>query len=220
MQDLLIVLLVAALGGSVVSFMVMARRQRRRSRAMAAQARQLNMRFSRDDPFDLPGLYGRFALIASGHSPRAHNVTYGRVNGRSVRAFDFRYECGHGISRLARHYSVVVVEMDRPLTAALMWHEQDVPAAPLALQRHHWRQESWLCRGDRTMAKALGAVVGDTLAPMSIETQGGAVLVWQAVQGRPKAYARQFIDLARVSDLAIRAVCDLSAAGQGEDSVT
>ncbi len=213
-------LLVVALGGSVVSFLVMARRQRRRSRALARQAHQLDLRFSRDDPFDLPGLYGRFAMIAGGHSPHAHNVAYGRVGGRSVRAFDFRYECGHGISRLVRHYNVVVVEMERALSPVLMWHEQDVAAAPLALQRQHWRLESWLCRGDRATAKALRIVGEDSLSPRSMETQGSAVMAWQAVDGQGSAYVEQFIDLARVSDLAIQALDALPQALQGEDSVT
>lgn len=219
MQSLLIVLLVVALGGSMMSFLVMARRQRRRCGALTRQARQLNLRFSRDDPFGLDALYGRFALIAGGHSPHAHNVAYGRVNGRAVRAFDFHNECGHGISRLARHYSVLVVEMDRDLPAVVMWHEQDVAAAPLSLQRHHWRLESWLCRGDRAVARALNVIGADSLAPRSMETHGGAVMVWQAVEGKGKAYAGQYIDLARVSDLVVRALSE-PAAPQEEDSIT
>ncbi|MCE5277293.1 MAG: hypothetical protein ABFD92_15535 [Planctomycetaceae bacterium] len=219
MQYLLIVVLAVAMGGSVVSFLVMARRQRRRCGALTRQACQLNLRFSRDDPFGLDALYGRFALIAGGHSPHAHNVAYGRVNGHAVRAFDFHNECGHGISRLARHYSVLVVEMDRDLPSVLMWHEQDVAAAPLALQRHHWRLNSWLCRGDRAVAGALSVIGADTLAPRSMESHGGAVMVWQAVDSKGQAYAGQFIDLARVSDLVVRALSE-PATPQQEDSIT
>ena len=198
-QDLFVILLIGALGVSVVSLVMMGRRQQRRARAMSRCASELGMKFSAEDPFDVPMLYGRFVLMSGGHSPRAENVTYGRMDGRPVRAFDFRYEVGHGTQRSTRHYNAVVVECDMPLPALLMWHENDVVAAPLDVQRDHWRLKRWLCQGDRRLAGALRPVVGELPGDGGGQVDGTSVMLWTAVPSGRKGYASRFADVATVS---------------------
>jgi hypothetical protein len=118
-------LLIAVLVAAVISFVVMGLAKVRRSRSLARAAHQRGNRFFRDDPFDVPRRYAKFALISSGHSPCAHNVTDGRLGGRSARAFDFRCELGHGTRRITRHYSVLVVGAAECPHRLLMWSDAD-----------------------------------------------------------------------------------------------
>jgi len=150
-----IVLLVGVLVASVVSFAIMGLLQRRRTRRIARKAHEMGMRFSSDDPFDMPRRYAGFALMGSGHSPKAGNVTYGRLDGQPVRAFDFRYEVGHGTRRLTRHYSVIVSETDTPTPPVLMWHEQDAECAPLAVRSSDRQTACWRYVGSEAIASAL-----------------------------------------------------------------
>ena len=90
MQVAFIALLIGILIAAVVSFAVMAGMRARRTHTTARISNGLQMRFSPEDPFDVPRRYPDFVLIANGHSPQASNVTYGRLEGHRVRAFDFR----------------------------------------------------------------------------------------------------------------------------------
>jgi len=152
---LFVALLILVLVAAVLSFAVMGIAQSRRRGRLARRAHKMGLRFSADDPFDVPGRYGRFAVIAGGHGPRAHNVTYGRIAGVPVRTFDFRYEVGHGTRRLTRRYDVVVFELDLDLPIVLMWHELDLHAAPLPTRRAQGRAGRWVCCGDRALATVL-----------------------------------------------------------------
>ena len=151
-----IVLLVGILLAAVVWFAALGILQHRRTRMLARKAHQLGLRFSDQDPFDVPRRYADFAIVGCGHSPRAHNVTYGRLDGLVVRAFDFRYEIGHGTRRAARHYNVAVLEADVALPAILMWNDVDAEYAPIALRQGQGRIACWSVLGDESAAAQLG----------------------------------------------------------------
>lgn len=168
LQIIFVILLVAVLVGAVVSFIAMAIMQTLRMRRAGQEAHALNMRFSAEDLFDVPRRFADFALISSGHSPRASNVVYGRIEGRRVRAFDFRYEAGHGTRRFTHHYDVVVVETDRSLPSILLWNDAEMDSAPLAASGVDGHLARWVYRGDARevwMAKDLCAeMLGETFS--------------------------------------------------------
>jgi len=161
----MIVLLVGVLAAAVVAFAVTGALQRRRTRALARKAHEMGMRFSPTDPFDVPRRYAQFALISAGHSPRANNVIYGGVKGLPLRMFDFRYEVGHGTRRMARHYSVVMVETDQAPPPMLMWNDLDAGNAPLDILWAELHLAGWTCLGDETLAETLA----DVCRPMAAE---------------------------------------------------
>jgi len=148
-------MLIGVLVASVVSFLVMGLVQFGRTNSLARKAHQMRMKFSSSDPFDVPCRYGQFALIANGHSGRANNVTYGRLEGWPVRAFDFRYEVGHGTRRLTRHYSVVVAETELDLPPVLMWNERDIEGSPMAVRQSSGRLAWWFYVGSDALAATL-----------------------------------------------------------------
>lgn len=178
MQIVFLVLLILVLVAAVLAFAIMGALQSRRRAALARTTHEMGLRFAAEDPFDVPGRYGRFALIGAGHSPRAHNVSYGRVGGVRLRAFDFRYEVGHGTRRLTRRYRIVVFEIDRPMPPVLMWHERDLEAAPMPARADTHPLGPWRCRGDRafaaTLARACEAFADD--AP-SLQADDGMLLL-------------------------------------------
>lgn len=187
--------------------MIMGALQVRRTRALAGEAHRMELRFSPDDPFDVPRRYADFALVHCGHSPRASNVTYGRVGGCPVRAFDFRYEVGHGTRRSARHYSVIVVETDLSLPFVLMWHEGDAQAAPLAVRQAGKRRGGWFCLGSDRLAASLA----DACAPMtgdrvSMQTRENAIMLCMPVQRRRQHYTDHLDNIQGVLDAA-KAAC-------------
>ncbi len=174
----LMAVLVGVLMTAVISFVAMGLATVRRTRRLGRKAHERGMRFFPDDPFDAPRRYGEFAVISGGHSPRANNVTDGRVDGRSLRAFDFRCELGHGTRRTTRHYSVVVAEADRAAPYLLMWHDADAELAPLAARDCRWHVGAWRYRGPAALAAALAEACAD-LADTggSIETRGTTLMV-------------------------------------------
>ena len=160
MQDTFTLLLIGVLIASVVSFVVMGLRQLRRTNSLARKAHEMDMHFSPSDLFDVPRRYGGFALISSGHGPRAYNVTHGRVRGVPVRAFDFRYEVGHATRRTTRHYAVIVVQTHMVLGELVMWHIDDAQAAPLSSSIAARRVGKWMCCGDMELAYTLAEASG------------------------------------------------------------
>jgi hypothetical protein len=177
-QFLLTVLLIAILAAAIASFFVMGLWQIRRRDALCREATEAGLRFSPSDLFDVPRRYGRFALITCGHSPRGHNVTYGRLSGVPVRAFDFFYELGHGTRRSARRYGVVVAETDLELPPVLMWNDADAELAPLAARPGEGRLGCWSCSGDRRLAEALQEACGGLAsAGASVQTSGHVLML-------------------------------------------
>jgi hypothetical protein len=160
-EFLLTALLWILLMAAVVSFAVMGLLQARRTRRLARNAHEIDLRFSRSDPFDMPMRYRSFALIRSGHSPMARNVSYGRQENWPVRCFDFRYEVGHGPRRVGRNYRVYVVETAGELQPVVMWHERDREWTPLEAQPAEGRIGPWAYRGSPTATEVLAEICDD-----------------------------------------------------------
>lgn len=195
-ESAFVIVLVGVLAATVIAFAVMGLAGALRARRLARKAHQGEMRFFRDDPYDLPRRYAGFAVIASGHSPLANNVTDGRMDGRGVRAFDFRCELGHGTRRTTRHYHVLAAETGLDAGTLLMWHQADGDLCPLEARAAAGRAGDWTYRGDGRLAAAL-ALAGGALAGLSasIEVRGGVLLV--SAPGRRLAldYAATWDDL-------------------------
>jgi hypothetical protein len=155
MQSAITWLLILLLAGSVLSLLLMGLGQVRRAGRLARKAHEHRLNFAKNDPFDIPLRYRNLALVSSGHSGHAHNVTYGRLESWPVRGCDFRYEAAHGMRRLTRHYSLAVLESDLDLPALLMWHEQDLEAAPVCLRQSTLQEGAWVCVGDAGLARQL-----------------------------------------------------------------
>jgi len=200
-QYAFVVLLVAVLVAAVATFVVMGLAKLRRTRNLARAAHQQECRFFRDDPHDMPRRYGGFAVISSGHSPRANNVTDGRLAGRPVRAFDFRCELGHGTRRLTRHYNVVAADALPPGPAVLLWPDHDRLLAPLAARNADGHVRCWSFRGNPRLATALakGWTGNDETAP-AIEVRGSVLLV--ATPARRSAAGQYAVSLDDVARLA------------------
>jgi len=185
-----IVLLIGILLAAVVWFAALGVLQHRRTRMLARKAHELDLRFSDQDPFDVPRRYADFAIVGCGHSPRAHNVTYGRLDGLVVRAFDFRYEIGHGTRRAARHYNVVVMEADAALPSILMWNDADVEYAPIALRQGQGRVACWRVLGAESLAAQLGyACNAQADYGISMQTIDRALMLCVPASRESRAYS-------------------------------
>lgn len=171
-------LLIGVLSAAVVFFAVMGLLQTRRKNVLTRKAHEGGMRFSGRDPFNIPCRYRRFALIDSGHSPHATNVTYGRRGGGSVRAFDFRCEAGHGTRRVTRHYDVVVVETDFEIPGVLLWDDRDAEHAPLAARQADGHMAWWSWRGSEGMAaRMIRACGASECSCMNLQVCGNVLLL-------------------------------------------
>ena len=197
MQAIVIILLLGVLAGAMAFFAVMGMAQVRRTRALARRAHAMGMQFSEDDPFDVPRRYAHMALVGAGHSPRADNVTYGRLDALPVRAFDFRYEAGHGPRRVTRHYSVVAADADTDLPAAIIWHEDDKDFAPLQTNLLAARVDCWSCVGGSDFARELAEACRPlTGQPVSAETRGATMMLCVPVDKGASSAAMSVADAA------------------------
>ena len=201
MHQLLVTFLIGLLGVSLVSFVVLGLLNRRRTRHLARWANGKGMRFSAGDIFAVSRRYARFAIVGAGHSPQASNVTYGRCNGLPVRAFDFRYEIGHGTRRLTKHYGVIVIETDRPLPKALVWHETDVDCAPMPIRAANRRLDGWRFAGDERAALALVEACR-MLQPeaVSAEAEGKALMFCMPLHRWKRDYVEHMDTIALIGD--------------------
>ncbi|MCP4379142.1 MAG: hypothetical protein GY794_23595 [bacterium] len=208
MQEIFTLLLIGVLVASVVSFIVMGLGQLRRTGALARKACELDMHFSPGDPFDVPRRYGGFALISSGHGPRAYNVTHGHVRGVPVRAFDFRYEVAHATRRITRHYAVVVVQTRIPSEKLVMWNVDDIQAVPLSSAVGSMRIGKWICSGDMDLARTLiepdGPLVDQAI---STEVRNGMIMFCIPIVKRNHGYGELLGNVDRVLER-IEAHCD------------
>jgi len=176
--------LLGVLAAAVVTFVVMGLAKVRRTRRLAGSAHRRGRRFFRDDPYDVPRRYAGFALISSGHSPCANNVTDDRQAGRAVRAFDFRCEIGHGTRRMTRHYNIMTADCPEAEGPVLMWPDGGADVPPLAARDPDGRVAGWSFRGSRRLADALaGAWPGSPGTEPCIEVRD-AVLMVAAPAGR------------------------------------
>ena len=216
MHGFFIVLLVGVLIASVISLVAMGWLQHRRTNALARKAHEMSMHFSPSDIFDIGCTYRNFALITSGHSPRIENVTYGRIKGKTIRAFDFRYEIGHSMERLTKHYYVIVVETQREMAKVIMWHEADASAEALSLPLGDQRVEKWLYRGSTRQARSL-ARLGESLGcEVNMQVLSNAVML--AIPARPDKKSRKthVPDVAAISADVIRSLSELDTVDSGD----
>lgn len=175
LQILLIVILSIALLAAIVSFAVMGTLQHRRSAKLARWASSRGLRFSESDVFEIPLRYASFAVIGSGHSPCAHNLTYGHLGELPLRAFDFHYEVGHGTQRMTRRYSIVLLSFPQRERPLLMWRSTDF--APLAAPLADGAVDSWMYIGDRLCAQKLARACAGLDAPGScIQVQDSTIV--------------------------------------------
>jgi hypothetical protein len=192
----LITLLVVVLVASVISFVIMGFLQRRRTHHLGRKAHEMGMHFFSNDPFDVPRRYAAFALMGGGHSCRASNVACGRLDGLTVRGFDFRYELGHGTRRLTKHYGVIVAETDGPLVPVLIWHKRDVDSAPLPARCSEGQAGYWSYVGSKAGALLLSEacrVLGED--DVSVQTYGSAMMFCIPIRGRKQGYIDRLEDV-------------------------
>jgi len=189
-QYAFVAVLVAVLVAASVSFAVMGLGKVLRRRRLARGAHQRGQRFFPDDPYDVPRRYADFAVISSGHSPCANNVTAGGIGGSTVRAFDFRCELGHGTRRLTRRYSVAVAETRLGQPSLLMWHTGDGELAPLAARDVQGQVGQWSFCGSRELAETVEAACRHLgHAQPSVEIRGSVVLIAVPVRRAIRQYA-------------------------------
>ncbi len=127
---------------------------------LAERAKQRGMEFTRGDSQRLVLSYEDMALLCAGHSRRIENVISGRLGSWSVRAFDFRYDVGHGLRRMRRFYHVVLVDVARWMDSVLMWHVDDLQRAPFLVRQCDQRVGAWLYSGDSGLAERLSHACG------------------------------------------------------------
>jgi hypothetical protein len=183
-----LVILIGALVAGVCVLGVMGVRRWRRRRMLVRTASSLGLSFSVADRSDLPRRFGRFALLSAGHSQRAENVLLGRWGRRRVRAFDYRYEIGHGAARQTLRCWVVLAEGQpppQPGESLLLWRGESLAEAPLGPRdcRRRCKGKAWAVgSGDSRRAEALADVLpaGDEPAadrPDTVQIHGGEALV-------------------------------------------
>lgn len=171
-------ILTLALPAAAVSFVVMGVRQTRHARRLARQADERGLHFDSGDPYDIPERYRRFTLLSCGHSPRATNVTHGRLDSLPLRAFEFRYEIGHGPRRTTCRYSAVIVDLQSDVEDLLMWNQSDAQQAPLEARKVDGQAGLWSYQGRMHPAERL-ARIADSLAEegLSLQVRGGELLL-------------------------------------------
>ncbi len=184
-EILLTALLWVVLVAAAIFFAVMGAVQTRRTRRLAHDAHEIELRFSHTDPFDLPMRYRSFALIRSGHSPMARNVAYGRQESWPVRCFDFRYEAGHGPRRVGRSYRVYVVETAGELQPVVMWHERDREWTPLEAQPADGRIGPWAYKGSPNATDMLAEICADLADDGACMQTAGRALMLCLPAGAP-----------------------------------
>ncbi len=172
---LLLIVFTVPLVIAVMIFTAVGFRQWRRRARVARKSGELGLRFSVDDPFDIPRRYAELALMGSGHSLTAENVTYGYMENRPVRAFDLHYEIGHGTRRLMRRYGCVLLEMPRPLPELLVWRPSREWTLPMDCDE---RIGPWSYIGPRDLAlAALDAGLADAPDGGCFQVRASVVLI-------------------------------------------
>ncbi len=200
MSLLLTVLFIGVLAAAIISFTVMGFRQFRRSRTLARKAYDMGLHFTQSDLFDVARRYGDFALISRGHSGMASNVTYGRIEGMSVRAFDFCSEIGHGTRRLICRDGAVVIETRMELPSLLMWNEKKFPFAPMAVRGCDKHIGNWLCSGDMDLAAALARELPEMgSAGINVQARGDSLMLTAQPTIQSEEYILSFAEIGKIA---------------------
>lgn len=196
-QTLLIALVSLVLLAAAMSFAVAGVRQHRRRVQLARWAGRLGLRFSEDDLLDVPQSCAAFALVSCGHSPAACNLAYGRVEGWTIRMFDFRYEIGHGTRRLARRYEVMMADLPKAPRDLLMWREADFTT--LAPAANHTRHGQWECLGEAASWEAIARSLGEDASGACVQVHGNRLMIALAGLGKGRSFDQRLAQLQRVA---------------------
>jgi len=202
-QLLFQVLLIGVLAAAVCVFAVMGLLQYYRTRSLGRHANEAGLRFSPADPFRIPCRYADFALIGRGHSVRAENVTYGWLNGWPIRAFDLRYEIGHGTRRITRHYHVFVAETAGALPSVLMWNLHDAEASPLVFRQAGEQKACWDCLGNEKLIDAFVEICRPLAdRGLSLQISGLTLMFCMPQRSRRGSYSHYLPEVAKILDAA------------------
>ncbi len=171
--------LVGALAGVGGWLAAMGVRQRRRRRRLARLAGELGLSFSPSDPFALVRRHEAFALMQAGHDAQVDNVLFGPLGGWRARAFDYRYEIGHGPHRLIRRFSVVAVDGPEGLGEGLVWREPQGCPAPLPVEGARVVEGAWRADagGERLARRVVAAWPGGFDGALGLECRAGQLLL-------------------------------------------
>lgn len=113
-MELLIAALVVACSAAVAGMIAVEDlRRRRRTNVLGRRAHSRHVRFSVEDPFNMPKRYRRFALMNAGHDFCVRNVCDSPSDAGRGRTFDLHFDVGRGRRREHRHYAVAVIELAR-----------------------------------------------------------------------------------------------------------
>jgi hypothetical protein len=177
----------------------------RRTRRLAAWAGEHDLHFDVQDPYDIPTRYTDFALISCGHSPWTCNVSHGRGTRGQLRAFDYRYEVGHGPRRMTRRYAVVLLETDLDLPEVLLWHDGDSANAPLQIRPFAGRVGHWSFQGDSEMADRI-CRLADSLGEggTSFQIRRGGIMILRPLARRKGDYPRWMSQARTLADALAR----------------
>lgn len=94
----------------VLIIMLVRHFEKKRTEALRAAAREMNLEFSRlPEPQLLPSL-SAFPLFSHGHSKKALNVMQGAADEIEITLFDYRYTTGGGKSQHTHNQTVVLLK--------------------------------------------------------------------------------------------------------------
>jgi hypothetical protein len=150
--------------------------QRRRRGRLARLAEQLGLRLSVRDFMNLPARYARCLLMQAGHSAYAQNILFGRLKNCFLRAFDYRFELGHGPQRQASRLTVVAGETQRWRPTTAIWRDRPATAALVCMEGLTAAPDDSRWVGDEASARELLASWPGDLGPVTLLTAGRAVL--------------------------------------------
>lgn len=188
-------ILVVSLLAAMVSFVVMGGKDGLRSRRLQRLAQDHAIRYSRDDPFDLPQVYESFLLMRVGHSARACHVLHGQAGSTPLRLFDFRCETGHGTHRQTREYGVLVLQLPTSLPPILLWSDHDSQATPLEIRRDGYRLSPWSALGGEDQIHPLAARLEEHIpCPFSLEIQGQLAMFFVPMQAMDLSVTGQWLE--------------------------
>lgn len=182
-------LLIGILGVAGLVMLALGLVQWNRGRQMARAANELALNFSTEDPFDLPRRYAAFSLMQAGHSTQANHVLFGRLKGMLVRAFDLRYEAGHGTQRQMCRQTVITVEDDWNHPTSVIWS----PAfdCPVLLMSDYVKLPSgWQVMGDASLADRMAGFWTDGRPEVLVETRRDVVMLAFEPLGRQELVAQ------------------------------
>lgn len=154
-------------------------RRVRREQMLAGQAAMAGLKFSRQDPFELPLKYSGFSLMRCGHGQTASNVAFGRVDSFDVQAFDFSYETGHGFERTTHRYGVMVLSVQAD-EHVVMWSQYKPELVPFMIPSETQKIGPWCYSGSQRLAESIR--VADSSgklenAAAAVELKGNVLMI-------------------------------------------